>query len=59
VVVFTIVVVPDDITKMTANLQGPLIINTNINLAKQIILENKNYKTKHYIIEEMNNKEAK
>lgn len=58
IAVFTIVVVPDDITKMTANLQGPIIINTNKKLAKQIILENSNYKTKHYILEEMKLKEA-
>lgn len=59
VAIFTIVVIPEEISKMTANLQGPLIINANEKLGKQIVLENKNYKTKHYIIEEMNNKEAK
>lgn len=55
VLVYSLVVIPQEITKMTANLSGPIIINNKTKLAKQIILDNKKYKTKHYIIEEMNN----
>lgn len=53
--IFSIVIVPEDISKMTANLQAPLIINTKTHRGKQIILDNENYHTKHYILEEMKN----
>lgn len=51
--VFNIVIIPEDIGKMTANLQAPIIINTKNNKGKQIILDNTNYQTKHYILEEI------
>lgn len=47
----TIVTVPKDMKKMTVNLQAPLILNIKNKIAKQIILNNNNYKTKHYINE--------
>ncbi|EOD00371.1 flagellar assembly protein FliW [Caldisalinibacter kiritimatiensis] len=53
VAVYSIVVVPDDITKMTANLSGPVIINTKSKIGKQIVLEDSRYSTKHYILEEL------
>ena len=56
VLVYSIVVIPEDITKMTANLAGPIIINSREMLGKQIILDDNRYKTKHYILE---NAEAK
>lgn len=52
VLVYSIVVVPEDITKMTANLLGPIIINSKEKLGKQIIVDDNRYKTKHYILEE-------
>lgn len=56
VLVYSIVVIPEDITQMTANLLGPVIINTNEMLGKQIVLEDNRYMTKHYILK---NAEAK
>jgi len=53
VLVFTIVVVPEDITKMTANLMAPIIINTVTNKAKQVVVEKSGYKTRHYILDEL------
>ena len=53
VLVYSIVVIPEDMSRMTANLSGPIIINTKTRLGKQIILDDKNYKTKHYILEEL------
>lgn len=53
VLVYSIVVIPEDISRMTANLSGPIIINTKTRLGKQIILDDKKYKTKHYILEEL------
>jgi flagellar assembly factor FliW len=51
--IFAIVVVPDDPAKMTANLQGPIVINTKKNIGKQVISTNPRHKLKHYILEEM------
>ncbi|MDR0952179.1 MAG: flagellar assembly protein FliW [Oscillospiraceae bacterium] len=36
--VMSVVVIPEDIEKMTANLAAPIIVNTESGLAKQIIL---------------------
>ena len=47
--VYSIVVVPEDIEKMTANLLGPIIINIDKRLGKQVILDDSRYSTKHYI----------
>ena len=57
--IFAIVVIPDDPSKMTANLQGPIIINIKKKLAKQIISTNPRHKIKHYILEEMQKNKSK
>ncbi|MBN1213696.1 MAG: flagellar assembly protein FliW [candidate division Zixibacteria bacterium] len=36
---------------ITANLQGPILINTENNLAKQLILVNSDYRVKHSLLE--------
>jgi len=51
--VFSIVVIPEDIKKMTVNLLAPLIINTRTKQGKQIVLPDKHYSTRHLILEEM------
>jgi len=43
---YAVVVVPEDITKMTANLQAPIVINTKNNKGKQLILNDDTYKIK-------------
>lgn len=53
VAVYSIVVIPEDITKMTANLKAPLIINTTNNKGKQMIMDNSPYQIKHYILDEL------
>ena len=53
VIVLTIVVIPDDISKMTVNLKAPVLINTQKNRGKQIVLENSDYQIRHYVLEEM------
>lgn len=55
VMVFSIVVVPEDIKKVTANLLAPLVINPRNRKGKQIVLHDKRYSTKHYILEELKN----
>ncbi|NLO82478.1 MAG: flagellar assembly protein FliW, partial [Clostridiales bacterium] len=49
----SIVVIPQDVSKMTANLQGPIVINAKKNIAMQVILDDEEYGTRHYILEEM------
>ncbi|MDR0551396.1 MAG: flagellar assembly protein FliW [Spirochaetaceae bacterium] len=50
--VFSIVTIPAD-GPMTANLQGPLIINRDTRCAKQVILGDQRWKTKHDIMAEL------
>ena len=49
IAVYTIVVIPEDIKKMTTNLQGPIVINIDEKKGKQVILDDNRYKTKHFI----------
>lgn len=51
--VYAIVTVPRKVEEMTANLQGPLVINARSNQAKQIIVTNPAYHTRHEILKEM------
>lgn len=51
--VFSIVTIPADGSPMTANLQGPLVINREGRLARQSILTDPRWKTKHDIVAEL------
>lgn len=57
VAIYSIVVVPEDMEKMTANLLGPIILNIDKKLGKQVILDDDRYSTKHYIFQQQNNTE--
>ncbi|MFK4997190.1 flagellar assembly protein FliW [Bacillus sp. N9] len=48
-----ILTVQDPFEKSTANLQAPIVINIKTNKAKQVILNDENYKTKHPLFAEM------
>jgi flagellar assembly factor FliW len=48
--ILAIVTIPDDPYEMTANLQGPLIVNPVTSLATQIVNHDKDYTTKHKIL---------
>ena len=43
---FVTLSIPSDLTKMTANLKAPIIINTEGRKAIQVIVENEDYKVK-------------
>lgn len=49
--VFSILTVQDPFEKTTANLQAPVIINLKNRKAKQVILHNEQFSTKHPIFE--------
>ncbi|MDR0554358.1 MAG: flagellar assembly protein FliW [Treponema sp.] len=51
--IFSIVTIPPDGGPMTANLQGPLVINRDLRLGIQAILTDPRWTTKHNIAEEL------
>jgi len=51
--IFSIVTIPADGNPMTANLQGPLVINRDNRLGLQAVLTDSRWKTKHDIIAEL------
>lgn len=51
--VFAIVTIPDDQTRMTANLQGPIVINRETKEGRQFINIDPKWKTRHLILEEL------
>jgi flagellar assembly factor FliW len=53
--IFSIVTIPPGGGPMTANLQGPLVINRETRTGKQAILSDVRWKTKHDIIAELAN----
>ena len=53
----TIVVLPEDMTKMTANLRGPLLINNGTRRMKQVFLESDKWTVKESIVEGIRRKE--
>ncbi|WP_027630256.1 flagellar assembly protein FliW [Ruminiclostridium cellobioparum] len=56
--VFSIVVVPEDIKKISMNLKAPLIINRTNNKAAQIILDTDKYTVRHFILDELQKQEV-
>ena len=51
--IFSIVTIPPDGSPMTANLQGPLVINRDTRTGKQAVLSDARWKTKHDIMAEL------
>lgn len=52
-IVFAIVTIPSNPAEMTANLQGPVIINPEKRLGRQAISLSDRYSVRHKILEEM------
>ena len=55
--IMAIVVLPDDLAKMTANLRGPLIINPKTKLFKQVFIETDRWTVRESIVEGIKRKE--
>ena len=49
----TIVTIPENPTDMTANLQGPIIINRNAKIGRQSISTNTKWEVRHPILKEL------
>lgn len=56
--VFSIVVVPEDTTKISMNLKAPIIVNRESNRAAQIVLDSDKYSVRHFILEELQKQEV-
>ncbi len=52
-IVFSIVTIPEDQAGMTANLQGPVIINRKKRIGRQSITLDPQWKIRHVIMEEL------
>lgn len=50
VVLATLVTIPEKAQDMTTNLMAPIVLNKDSKKAKQVILQNQNYTTKHRLI---------
>jgi len=53
VLLFSIVTIPENHELMSANLQGPIVINRGAKLGRQSIALNPVWKVKHFILEEL------
>lgn len=58
VAVYSIVVVPEDIKRISMNLKAPIIVNMNNKKAAQIILNSDKYTVRHFIMDELQNQEV-
>ena len=59
VLVFAIVTVPNDGSAVTANLQGPLVINRKSRQCMQAVLRDTRWTTKHNLLAAVQKKEAR
>lgn len=50
VLTYTILVIPPDPRKITANLKAPVVINGDNRKGKQVVLMDQRYSTKHYVL---------
>jgi flagellar assembly factor FliW len=48
---YVIVTLADNPVDISVNLQGPILINTENNLAKQLVLVNSQYQVRHYLLD--------
>lgn len=58
ILVYAVVVIPEDTTKATVNLIAPIIINTKLKIAEQVVLDTDTYSVRHYILDELRRQEV-
>ncbi len=58
VAVYSIIVVPKDLEKISMNLKAPIVVNTENRKAAQIILDTDKYTVRHYILDELHKREV-
>jgi flagellar assembly factor FliW len=50
--IFVMVVVPEDLKDVSANLKGPIVVNPNNRLGKQLVLMDDRYPTQYFFMRE-------
>jgi flagellar assembly factor FliW len=50
---YVVITVPSDPSRISANLLGPLVINCKKRIAKQVVMPDSPYTTKHYVLDEL------
>ncbi len=58
-IVYVIVNIPQDVSLASADLLGPLVINPKKRLAKQAVMPESPYTTKHYLLDELRKRERR
>lgn len=58
VLVYSIVVIPEDISEMSMNLKAPVIINKKNMKGMQVVLDTERYGVRHYIQDELRKQEV-
>jgi flagellar assembly factor FliW len=53
ILVYCVLTIPDDITKMTANMKAPLVINAAEQLGRQVVLQENEYNVRASIYREL------
>ncbi len=51
--IYVIVTIPERLEEMTANLQGPILVNTRNNRVKQLVLTDSAYSVAHSVVRQM------
>lgn len=55
ILVLNVVVIPDEITKMTANMAAPIIINARLGTGKQLLIDSQDLPVRHPVYEDIMN----
>lgn len=58
VLVYTVVVVPEQLENITANLKAPILINAENHKGKQVIVDNSDYPIRCYFMSELDQKDT-
>ncbi len=58
-ITYVIITVPQDANLASADLLGPLVINPKRRLAKQAVMPNSPYTTKHYLLDEFKKRQRR
>jgi len=56
--IYNVVVIPDDIKQMRTNLRAPIVINPSTRKGKQVVLDNEEYQLKYRIFDEVEKNRA-
>lgn len=57
--IYSILVVPSDISKMSMNLKAPIVINVKHKKGRQVVLDTDKYGVRHYVLDELRRQEVK